>query len=224
MGKDPSCAPMSGSCLCYDKHTQERDGLKASEWWHLPTTDVPAPFRGIMWLPGNGDPGLLSFNTSHFDAARRRIKFKIYAPDAWYSTTKLSHSALCCGSYAVYGSEDATRADIRSTFDWPCCCGVESCRCIADFTMEQQAEDPNLWIRDSVLCQACCGRRCGERYTLTRVVDDRGQQTPHYAAMVAANGPAWTLTTRTPFPLYCGADASHHAATAAPGSVAPVER
>ena len=68
---------------------------------------------------------------------------------------QLSHSALCCGSYAVYVSEDATRADIRSTFDWPCCCGVESCRCIADFTMEQQAEDPNLWIRDSVLCKAC---------------------------------------------------------------------
>ena len=208
---------VGGSCCYYDKYTVERNGIAAAEWWELPNTNVPAALKGVMWLPGNADPSLLSFNTSHYEPGRRRLKFKIFAPDAWASTTVLSQSTAACSSYVLYLREDLKHADIHVTSDWPCCCRVESCTWIVDYTMTQQGADANAWRRHSVVCKHLFGGCLSHEYTLTRIVDDAGRKTAHYEKMVAA-APSdhWTLHTRTSCPCYCGADASHHARRAAP--------
>lgn len=211
------------SC-CYDTYSQNRKGHEAIDWWVLPTTNVPENFRGVMWLPGNGDPSLLSFNTSFYDAAKRRLLFQIYGVDSWASIQRASLTACARGSYVLYIREDERMAQIKTTFDWPCL-PCESCVCVANFTMTQHDEDPHLWDRKSVICQACFGELLSKTYVLTRVIDHEGEKTKHYAAMIQAPETE-RLYTREPCPYYYGTDVAYYnrkkdEATAVATAVAP---
>jgi len=213
----------------------QRDGHAAVDWFAVPSTSVPSALRGVFWADGNWDPSLLNFATARWDGGPRVMTYKTYGVDAWASTTRLSQSTCCCGTYIIYFDEELKVGDIHTSFDWPClpllccaphlrrrhCCAYclpESCTCIADFKMTQN--DPDTWVRDSTMCKACCGPKLKQSYTLKRVLDETGAKTKHYDEMAKSDKTS-VLYTRTPCPCYMGCDATHYAQTQARAKVAP---
>ena len=202
---------------CYDGYSAPRDGHTAKDWFTVPT-DSPLPdlLRGTFWLDGNWDPGLITFSTAEWHENSRTIRFKTYAPGAWASTTHLSQSTCCCGSYVVTFDDAFREGKIQTTFDWPCirygcilCNCARSCTCIADFKMIRDKADPDLWLRDSIMLRSCCGSKLREQYSFKRVLDAHGQPTKYYEEMIAAEETK-ALFVRTPCPAYCGFDRSYY--------------
>lgn len=217
---------MAWSCLssaccfapCFEPHVRLRDGRTAKDWWVLPDdVALPSALQGVFWLDGNSaDPGLLSFNTSSYDARRREVHFQIYAVDSWASTTKLSTSTCVRSAYVVTLDESLTRGTIHTTFDWGCvqcaCClcnRATSCESICEFRMTLDAEDEDVWKRESWICRSCVGDRFFEEYNFTRVLAPDGTPTKYYDKM-AKDPHVAKLYTRTPHPAYCGADVAHY--------------
>ena len=210
-------------CCCtpiFDRFVERRDGRTASDWFAVPALGddpgaLPAPLRGVFWLDGNHDPSLLSFTTARWDPRARQVHFPIYAVDAWASTSRLSHSTCLRSGYVATFDADTARGRIRTTSEYSCvrvfCCCVCCQDRLAEYTVEK-TDDPDVWTRESWLCRPCCGDKLFAAYRFTRVLDGDGRPTRHYDAM-AATADVKTLYTRTPCPLYCGADRSHHAMT-----------